>query len=37
MMLWRKNKSDAANDARIQVQQVCFTYTPIQVILFRSF
>ena len=23
MMLWRKNKSDAANDARIQLQQVC--------------
>ena len=22
MMLWRKNKSDAANDARIQLQQV---------------
>lgn len=25
MMLWRKNKSDAANDARIQLQQVCVT------------
>src|ERR1700691_3673898 len=23
MMLWRKNKSDAANEARIQLQQVC--------------
>jgi hypothetical protein len=22
MMLWRKNKSDAANEARIQLQQV---------------
>jgi len=23
MMLWRKNKSDAANEARSQLQQVC--------------
>ena len=26
MMLWRKNKSDAANEARIQLQQVCLEF-----------
>lgn len=31
MMLWRKNKSDAANEARIQLQQVCLIFPSVYV------